>query len=92
MLAEKFLLLLETLRSLHDDGAPRVVGTSPHIAVDPGKAGSDRKRVRSRGDWWLVDHFASGLPERNAPRRDLKIFDKMNRCASVDNLLSTNES
>jgi hypothetical protein len=35
MLAEKFLLLLETLRShANDDGSPRVVSTSPHIAID----------------------------------------------------------
>jgi hypothetical protein len=43
MLAEKFLLLLETLRSnAHDDGAPRVISTSPHIAVD--LAASDQAR------------------------------------------------
>jgi hypothetical protein len=34
MLAEKFFLVLETLRShSHDDGAPRVVSTSPHVPV-----------------------------------------------------------
>ena len=34
MLAEKFLLLLETLRSHpQSDGSPRVVSTSPHIPV-----------------------------------------------------------
>jgi hypothetical protein len=34
MLAEKFLLLLETLRShAHPDGSPRVVSSSPHIPV-----------------------------------------------------------
>jgi len=34
MLAEKFLLRLETLKSCnHPDGSPRVVGTSPHIPV-----------------------------------------------------------
>jgi hypothetical protein len=34
MLAEKFLLLLETLKSQnHSDGAPRVVSTSPHVPV-----------------------------------------------------------
>ncbi|HEY3679615.1 MAG TPA: hypothetical protein VGL45_12925 [Bradyrhizobium sp.] len=39
MLAEKFLLLLETLRSnSHDDDAPRVVSMSPHIAFDLGNA------------------------------------------------------
>jgi hypothetical protein len=37
MLAEKFLLLLETLRSQrHEDGAPRVVSTSPHVPVKVG--------------------------------------------------------
>lgn len=35
MLAEKFLLLLETLRSnAYDDSAPRIVTTSPHIAIE----------------------------------------------------------
>jgi hypothetical protein len=40
MLAEKYLLLLETLRKslpdgsqTHRDGSPRVVSTSPHIPV-----------------------------------------------------------
>jgi hypothetical protein len=34
MLAEKFLLLLETLRSRsYPDGGPRVVSTSPHVPV-----------------------------------------------------------
>ena len=34
MLAEKFLLLLETLRSQReDDGAPRVVSSSPHVPL-----------------------------------------------------------
>jgi hypothetical protein len=41
MLAEKFFLMLETLRSMrHDDGAPRVVSTSPHVPV---KLGDDRR-------------------------------------------------
>jgi hypothetical protein len=34
MLAEKFILLIETIRSrTHPDGSPRVVSTSPHIPV-----------------------------------------------------------
>jgi hypothetical protein len=34
MLAEKFILLIETLRSrAHPDGSPRVVSTSPHVPV-----------------------------------------------------------
>jgi hypothetical protein len=34
MLAEKFLLLLETLRSHpQSDGSPRVVSISPHVPV-----------------------------------------------------------
>jgi hypothetical protein len=34
MLAEKFMLLLETLKShSHPDGSPRVVSTSPHVPV-----------------------------------------------------------
>ncbi len=35
MLAEKFILLLETLLhgQTHSDGSPRVVSTSPHIPV-----------------------------------------------------------
>jgi len=34
MLAEKFFLLLETLRShSHPDGGRRVVSTSPHVPI-----------------------------------------------------------
>ncbi len=35
MLAEKFILLIETLRShaSHPDGSPRVISTSPHVPV-----------------------------------------------------------
>jgi len=34
MLAEKFILLLETLKSqTHSDGSPRVVSNSPHVPV-----------------------------------------------------------
>jgi len=33
MLAEKFFLVLETLRSLASDGSVRVVSTTPHIPV-----------------------------------------------------------
>jgi hypothetical protein len=34
MLAEKFFLILETLRSRTDaDGSPRVVSTSPHVPI-----------------------------------------------------------
>jgi hypothetical protein len=34
MLAEKFILLLETLkRSGYADGGPRVVSTSPHVPM-----------------------------------------------------------
>jgi hypothetical protein len=34
MLAEKFFLLLETLRShVQVDGSPRVVSSSPHVPV-----------------------------------------------------------
>ena len=34
MLAEKFILLMETLKShAPPDGAPRVVSTSPHVPV-----------------------------------------------------------
>ena len=35
MLAEKFMLVLEALRSqtAHPDGSPRVVSTSPHVPV-----------------------------------------------------------
>jgi hypothetical protein len=46
MLAEKYILLLETLRSMAErspayaDGAPRVISTSPHVAVQlPGASG-----------------------------------------------------
>jgi hypothetical protein len=35
MLAEKFFLLLETLKSRsYSDGGPRVVSTSPHVPVE----------------------------------------------------------
>jgi hypothetical protein len=44
MLAEKFILLLETLRSqTHADGSPRVISTSAHIPV---KLPSDASRPR----------------------------------------------
>ncbi|WP_283818053.1 hypothetical protein [Bradyrhizobium jicamae] len=35
MLAEKFILVLETLlkTQTHPDGSPRVVSTSPHVPV-----------------------------------------------------------
>jgi hypothetical protein len=34
MLAEKFFLMLETVKSrVHPDGSPRVISTSPHIPV-----------------------------------------------------------
>jgi hypothetical protein len=34
MLAEKFMLVLETLKSRsYPDGSPRVVSTSPHVPV-----------------------------------------------------------
>jgi hypothetical protein len=39
MLAEKYMLLLETIRSLAEhgpayaDGSPRVISTSPHVPV-----------------------------------------------------------
>jgi hypothetical protein len=35
MLAEKFFLVIETLRrqTTHSDGSPRVVSTSPHVPV-----------------------------------------------------------
>jgi hypothetical protein len=39
MLAEKFLLLLDTLKShSYPDGGPRVVSTSPHVPVELPKA------------------------------------------------------
>ena len=45
MLAEKFLLLLETLRShAQDDGSPRIISTSPHVAIDLTEAGSGQNR------------------------------------------------
>jgi hypothetical protein len=40
MLAEKYILLLETLRSMAErspayaDGAPKVISTSPHVPVE----------------------------------------------------------
>ena len=46
MLAEKFFLVLETLRSnAQEDGALRIVCTSsPHIAIDLSAAGSGHNR------------------------------------------------
>ena len=49
MLAEKFFLLLETIRSnayTHTDGAPRVVSTSRHVAINLPAAKSDSKLPR----------------------------------------------
>lgn len=45
MLSEKFLLLLETLRSnANQEGAPRVVSMSPHIPVNlPGSPAQPRR-------------------------------------------------
>ena len=41
MLAEKFILLMETLKShASPDGAPRVVSTSPHVPVRLSAAGT----------------------------------------------------
>ena len=54
MLAEKFFLVLETLRSnLNDDGAPRVVTSSRHVpialsAMKAGHGGSDESHGDSR--------------------------------------------
>lgn len=41
MLAEKFILLLETLRQgAYPDGSPRVISTSQHVPVKlPGRTG-----------------------------------------------------
>ena len=45
MLAEKYILLLETIRSMTErnpayaDGAPRVISTSPHVPVQLPGAG-----------------------------------------------------
>jgi hypothetical protein len=45
MLAEKYMLLLETIRSLGErgpayaDGSPRVISTSPHVPVQLPGAG-----------------------------------------------------
>ena len=39
MLAEKFFLLLETIRSNnHPDGAPRIVSSSRHVPINLPKA------------------------------------------------------
>jgi hypothetical protein len=54
MLAEKFILLRETLRShTYPDGGPRVVSTSPHVPMKllSGEAGTRaRARQPRRGD------------------------------------------
>jgi hypothetical protein len=45
MLAEKFFLVLETLRSnLHDGGAPRVVTTSRHVPIGLAEIKADHGR------------------------------------------------
>ena len=47
MLAEKFFLLLETIRSnTYPNGAPRVVSTSRHVAIDLPNAKSESKLDR----------------------------------------------
>ena len=57
MLAEKFLLLLETLRShANDDGSPRIISTSPHIAIDLVETNPPRDR--------LDDRHRDGQPSR----------------------------
>ncbi|HEY3790364.1 MAG TPA: hypothetical protein VGM09_00930 [Bradyrhizobium sp.] len=57
MLAEKFFLVLETLRSnRYDDGPPRVVTICRHVAVDLPKAGSGLVgRIEARGTSQHVD-------------------------------------
>ena len=58
MLAEKFLLLLETLRShVSDDGSPRIISTSPLIAIDLAETNPPRDR--------LDDRQSDGQPSRS---------------------------
>jgi len=41
--------LLETLRSnAHDDGSPRIISTSPHVAIDLAEAGSGQRASAGR--------------------------------------------
>ncbi|CCE08699.1 hypothetical protein BRAS3843_2800002 [Bradyrhizobium sp. STM 3843] len=48
MLAEKFILLLETLRSQSAwDQSPRVISTSPHISVQLPRTAPDSKSSRA---------------------------------------------
>jgi hypothetical protein len=66
MLAEKFILLLETLRShAYPDGGPRVVSTSPHVpmklAGGPGREPEPRAlsamarcRINRQLYWFVV--------------------------------------
>ncbi|WP_197086814.1 hypothetical protein [Bradyrhizobium sp. LTSPM299] len=45
MLAEKFFLILETIRSHAHDGSVRVVNTSPHVPIKlPPAQSNDRVR------------------------------------------------
>jgi hypothetical protein len=45
MLAEKFFLILETIRSQAGDGSVRVVSNSPHVPVKlPSEQDSNRAR------------------------------------------------
>jgi hypothetical protein len=46
MLAEKFFLVLETLRSnVYDNGAPRVATASRHVPIDLPKSGSNEPNI-----------------------------------------------
>ena len=52
MLAEKFFLLLETLKSrTYPDGSPQVVSSSPHVPVELAslslsRSGTDARAIR----------------------------------------------
>jgi hypothetical protein len=49
MLAEKFFLLLETLKSrTYPDGSPRVVSSSPHVPVDLADSSLSRSGTEAR--------------------------------------------
>ena len=56
MLAEKFILLLETLKShSYPDDSPCVVSTSPHVPIQLERADQEPETHRNRLDICLME-------------------------------------
>jgi hypothetical protein len=69
MLAEKFFLLLETLKSrTYPDGSPRVVSTSPHIPIKLPTA-KQQGRLGDPGPAVNTDGSRSHGPQPARPNR-----------------------